>query len=182
VLPAAEQQQPTVALPLAPAALPALQQPGAASGQAQALPGGPQPRQQQQQRQEALALLLPLLADGSARLAQLQLGKSARGAAKTPAAALREAVERLLRQRGLPQQQVAQLLAQLPRKWEKLGDLALIPADAMTDQAWAGMGQELWAAVAGALRVSRLARQRPVASTGGGSCRWRALSLQAAWQ
>jgi tRNA G37 N-methylase Trm5 len=167
VLPGADgqQQHHSVALPLAPAALPALQQQQQDAALHPAPPGARQARQQQAQR-EALELLRPLLAGGAARLAQLQLGRSARAAAKPPAVALHEAVEALLQQRGLQEQRVAALLAQLPRKWEKLGDLALIPADAMADEAWAGMGQEVWAAVTGALRAARLARQRPVASTG----------------
>ncbi len=75
-------------------------------------------------------------------------------------------MEKLLASRGVPAQRTQQLLTQLPRRWEKLGDLALIPADAMSDPEWRQLGQEVWQAVAAALKVQRLARQRPVASTG----------------
>ncbi|GFR52771.1 hypothetical protein Agub_g15382, partial [Astrephomene gubernaculifera] len=76
------------------------------------------------------------------------------------------------------------LLSDLPARWERLGDLALLPAPALTHPGWraalaplaaggssGGEQQEevllpLWRAVAGALGVERLARQAPVANTG----------------
>jgi hypothetical protein len=153
-----EQHPPVVALPLTAAAAPALQQPAPAP-----VAGA---SKQTQQQAAAHALLAPLLASGAARLTQLQLSCSGRSAAKPPAAALREAMVKLLEARGVPAQRAQQLLTQLPRRWEKLGDLALIPADAMTDGEWQQGGEEVWRAVAAALKVQRLARQRPVASNG----------------
>ena len=63
-----------------------------------------------------------------------------------------------------------ELLADLPCRWERLGDLALLPPDSLQHPAWAqavrGGRPALLQAVAVALGVSRLAQQRPVANTG----------------
>lgn len=57
-------------------------------------------------------------------------------------------------------------MAEVPSKWERLGDLALLPNQAFTSAAWAHLGAQLWEAVAAALGVARLARQSPVANKG----------------
>lgn len=56
-------------------------------------------------------------------------------------------------------------------RWEKLGDLVLIPADSACDPRWSqlvGDMTAMWQALAGALGAARLARQAPIASTGAG--------------
>lgn len=67
---------------------------------------------------------------------------------------------------GFAQQHAAQLLSELPTRWEKLGDLALLPRTCMASPDWGGLGQPLWRAVVIALGVERLAMQALVANTG----------------
>lgn len=67
---------------------------------------------------------------------------------------------------GFAQQHAVQLLSELPNRWEKLGDLALLPRTCMASPDWGSLGQPLWRAVAVALGVERLAMQAPVANTG----------------
>ncbi|CAI5466394.1 unnamed protein product [Closterium sp. Yama58-4] len=57
------------------------------------------------------------------------------------------------------------LLSQLPARWERLGDMVVLPADAMLGEAWDRLGLELWKVVAEALGAARVARQAPVAPT-----------------
>ncbi len=61
---------------------------------------------------------------------------------------------------------MCQLLAELPTRWEKLGNLALLPRTCMASPEWDTLGQPRWRAVADALGVKRLAMQAPVANTG----------------
>lgn len=67
---------------------------------------------------------------------------------------------------GIPDVNRQALLKELPVRWEKLGDLALLPADCMTSAAWARLAPPPWAVIADALGVARLARQARIASTG----------------
>ena len=60
----------------------------------------------------------------------------------------------------------ASLLEELPTKWEKLGDLALLPHDCMQSEQWRQYEPAVWRIIAQALGVNRLARQAPVANTG----------------
>lgn len=72
----------------------------------------------------------------------------------------------------MAQEGIAQLLLELPSRWEKLGDLALLPRTCMASPEWGRLGQPLWEAVACALGVKRLAMQAPVADAGEvASCR-----------
>ena len=67
---------------------------------------------------------------------------------------------------GLPDEAIMALRAQMPSRWERLGDIALLPNQSFASPVWASLGSELWEAVAAALGVARLARQSPVANTG----------------
>ena len=59
------------------------------------------------------------------------------------------------------------LLRALPSRWEKLGDMVLLPATAFTECEWAALAkEELWSAVASGLGARRLGRQASIASTG----------------
>eukprot|EP00873_Tetraselmis_striata_P029077 jgi/Tetstr1/449341/TSEL_003855.t1 len=96
---------------------------------------------------------------------------------QSPARRLREAMSSLLSRHGasLPANEHAALLDALPVKWERLGELVLLPAGAFQGAAWAAVpASELWPAVAEALQTRKLARQAPVASTGTRSswCSW----------
>lgn len=53
-----------------------------------------------------------------------------------PKQAVRAAAERVLAQHAVDSAQHSELLADLPHKWERLGDLALIPASSLVHSAW----------------------------------------------
>ncbi|GMP62237.1 hypothetical protein CsSME_00024415 [Camellia sinensis var. sinensis] len=66
-----------------------------------------------------------------------------------------EAVANLLKHKGLP----TELLDQLPTRWERLGDIIVLPMTSFKDPAWDSVGAELWPIVAKSLGAQRLARQ-----------------------
>ncbi|KAG9454033.1 hypothetical protein H6P81_006937 [Aristolochia fimbriata] len=74
---------------------------------------------------------------------------------KSPYKILKETVSSLLEYKGLSQQ----LLEQLPTRWERLGDITVLPATSFKDPIWESLGQELWMLVARSLGTQRLARQ-----------------------
>jgi tRNA wybutosine-synthesizing protein 5 len=90
---------------------------------------------------------------------------------KSPAARLRRAVQKLLQESKLDWPDnltVAQLAAHpdVPRKWETIGDIVLLPATAFTTHTtvWDQLDQhELWTTVAEALGFKRVVRQQEVA-------------------
>ncbi len=62
---------------------------------------------------------------------------------------------------------IIELLSELPTKWEKLGDLILLPETAFSSEQWTSIvSQEnqlsLWKCVAEALKVERIGKQRQV--------------------
>lgn len=67
---------------------------------------------------------------------------------------------------GVSQCRPQQLMAEVPSKWERLGDLVLLPADSFRAAKWAALGSDLWTAVATVLKADRIALQAPVANTG----------------
>lgn len=71
---------------------------------------------------------------------------------------------------GISDGRAQQLMAEVPNKWERLGDLVLLPADSFRAAEWAALGDALWTAVAAALKADRIARQAPVANTGVDFC------------
>ncbi|KAL0542912.1 hypothetical protein IC582_017993 [Cucumis melo] len=83
-------------------------------------------------------------------------------AAKTPFKKMSEAVSSLLKHYGLSEV----LLEELPTRWERLGDLVVLPLTSFKDPTWDTIGEELWPLVAKSLGTYRLARQGRVASTG----------------
>ena len=94
-----------------------------------------------------------------ARLQDVRLSASGRAQAASPHATLRETVGRLLSLSGAP----LSLLDDLPKRWERLGDVALLPSSCLRAEGWSSVPQpELWAALASALGVRRLARQASV--------------------
>ncbi|CAL5418409.1 unnamed protein product [Camellia sinensis] len=66
-----------------------------------------------------------------------------------------EAVANLLKHKGLP----TELLDQLPTRWERLGDIIVLPMTSFKDPTWDSVGAELWPIVAKSLGAQRLARQ-----------------------
>ncbi|GKV16010.1 hypothetical protein SLEP1_g26722 [Rubroshorea leprosula] len=81
---------------------------------------------------------------------------------KSPLKVMTEAVASLIKEKGLS----AELLEQLPTRWERLGDIVVLPVTSFKDAVWDSIGKELWPIVANSLHASHLARQGRVASTG----------------
>ena len=86
------------------------------------------------------------------------VGLASRKQTAAPAAALLDAVRVLLHASDLPES----LLTDLPHRWERLGDLALLPADCMCGSWPAPVLERLYPMVAACLGVKRLARQAPI--------------------
>lgn len=111
------------------------------------------------------ACLRGLMQNGCAALQPMQAQLSSRHEGG-PATRLRAAITQLLQNQGLAKQRIAELVDELPSKWEKLGDLALLPRTCMASPEWGCLKQPLWRAVASALGLNRLAMQAPIANTG----------------
>ncbi|GAB2301081.1 hypothetical protein Dimus_035115 [Dionaea muscipula] len=101
-----------------------------------------------------------LLACGASKLAQKVAEK--KKTPRSPADAMRDAVGTLIENKGLP----ARLLSQLPTRWERLGDIVVLPITSFDDPIWKTMGDELWPVVAKSLGARRLAHQGRVAANG----------------
>ncbi|KAL5730750.1 hypothetical protein ACHQM5_003542 [Ranunculus cassubicifolius] len=85
-----------------------------------------------------------------------------RKAPKSPQKILSEAVDVLIRKHGLP----PQLVEEIPARWERLGNIVVLPITSFKDPIWNSIREELWPMVAKLLGANRLARQGRVASTG----------------
>ncbi|XP_027919377.1 tRNA wybutosine-synthesizing protein 2/3/4 [Vigna unguiculata] len=85
-----------------------------------------------------------------------------RKAAKSPLKMMTEAVTSLIEHKGLP----VWLLEELPTRWDRLGDIIILPINSFKDSLWDSIAGELWPIVAKSLKAHRLARQGPVAATG----------------
>lgn len=89
----------------------------------------------------------------------------AREPRRDPHAMLTSAVEQEAATAGLAAS-VPALLDTLPRRWERLGDLILLPADTARSREWTALlearGEHLWRAMATALRAERLGRQAEI--------------------
>ena len=87
---------------------------------------------------------------------------------KTPAQELVTNIEKLLSKNSIIL--TPEMASYLPKKWELLGDLALVPSDVLNTEEWhiirsknETMYQEIWQEIANSLRVSRIARQSEIA-------------------
>ncbi|KAK4284380.1 hypothetical protein QN277_001222 [Acacia crassicarpa] len=85
-----------------------------------------------------------------------------RKAAKPPLKVMSEAITTLIEHHGLP----ARLLEELPIRWDRLGDIVILPTTSFKDPMWNSIAEELWPTVAKSLKANRLARQGPVAANG----------------
>ncbi|CAM8906693.1 unnamed protein product [Rhodiola kirilowii] len=85
-----------------------------------------------------------------------------RKTSSSPLKVMREAILSLLKRNDLSED----LLEQLPARWERLGDIVVLPVTSFKDEIWDSLGDELWSTVAKSLGARRLARQGRVASTG----------------
>lgn len=75
---------------------------------------------------------------------------------------MREMVRSLLMEEGLP----LEMLKQLPVRWERLGDIVVLPVTSFRDPRWDSVAENLWPIVAKSLNASRLARQGRILPTG----------------
>ena len=72
-----------------------------------------------------------------------------------PHGRLREFVGQLIQQKGAD----SSLIDNLPKRWEKFADVALLPRTAFTEEGWNDLrGPELWSAIASALKVNRIGK------------------------
>ncbi|XP_048317963.2 tRNA wybutosine-synthesizing protein 2/3/4 [Ziziphus jujuba] len=85
-----------------------------------------------------------------------------RKTAKSPLKIMNEAVAFLINNNGLP----VSLLEELPTRWERLGDIIVLPVSSFKSHLWDSIGKELWPTIAKSLNTHRLARQGQVAPTG----------------
>ncbi|GJR14349.1 tRNA wybutosine-synthesizing protein 2/3/4 isoform X1 [Tanacetum coccineum] len=83
-------------------------------------------------------------------------------ASRSPLEAMKETVASLLKRHNLPEA----LLEQLPTRWERLGDIVVLPMTSFKDSVWDLLGKELWLSVAESLGASRLARQGRISPNG----------------
>lgn len=85
-----------------------------------------------------------------------------RKCSKSPFQTMNESIALLIKQKDLAET----LLEQLPNRWERLGDIVVLPATSFKDPIWDSISKELWPIVARSLNTRRVARQGRVASTG----------------
>lgn len=85
-----------------------------------------------------------------------------RKASSSPLKVMKEAITSLLNRHNFP----LTLLEQLPTRWERLGDIVVLPTTSFKDSIWDSLGKELWLNVAESLGASRLARQGRISPTG----------------
>ncbi|KAE8583827.1 hypothetical protein XENTR_v10020702 [Xenopus tropicalis] len=89
---------------------------------------------------------------------------SKRAAVKSPAQTLRNNVYKLLESHGLTWGR--DLECDLPRSWQRHGDLVVLSEDCFRDPVWGQLGNELWVSVASSLGAGRLAKQGRVMDDG----------------
>ncbi|XP_002980586.2 tRNA wybutosine-synthesizing protein 2/3/4 isoform X1 [Selaginella moellendorffii] len=102
-----------------------------------------------------------LVGSPGASLVSLELPGNRRSSI-APQQRLRKEVLLLLQERGLDEA----LVEELPTKWERIGDLVILPGSSLRSELWKSLGSPLWKIIAECLGVTKVARQGPVASTG----------------
>lgn len=80
----------------------------------------------------------------------------------SPLKLMSDAIASMLKHRGLS----TELLEQLPTRWERLGDIVVLPVTSFSNPVWDSIGEELWRSIAKSLNTRRLARQGRVVSNG----------------
>lgn len=103
------------------------------------------------------------IGDPSAELRPAPLGTFPETSERSPYQELRKRLEQLLPSVG---GDARELLSQIPKRWEKHGDLVVLPSTAFTDPAWERLGARLWRVCCGALGCNRIARDGPVSADG----------------
>ena len=98
--------------------------------------------------------------------ARLERGEAAPRSSVDPHRRLREAIQSWMNEHRVDEPEV---LASVPSKWERLGELILLPLETMSLPAWQRLrghasAGHLWRAMAEALKVTSLGIQAPVAN------------------
>ncbi len=129
------------------------------------------------------ALIAPHLSSVLARLRSTNADSTTAAQASGAAASVGSAVEGFSSATAVADAEVyaseaalcAHMLADVPKRWEQLGDVALLPRKSFRSRAWAlafsqdaslNLAAQLWQAVATALRVNRVGRQDEIAPDG----------------
>ncbi|CAG5116343.1 unnamed protein product [Candidula unifasciata] len=92
----------------------------------------------------------------------LPISKKVKVKQNNPAVRLRDEIGQLLKLYGISEE----LLNEVPSKWEKHGDLVIIPTHSFSSSKWAAIGDQLWEVVAKCLACRRLARHSAIANNG----------------
>ncbi|KAI5068087.1 hypothetical protein GOP47_0016432 [Adiantum capillus-veneris] len=74
---------------------------------------------------------------------------------KDPHEMLLKALSPLLQKHKYP----VSLLREIPKRWERLDDMAILPAESFTSECWSSFGPVVWQMVTNCFSVNRLARQ-----------------------
>ncbi|KAI0497892.1 hypothetical protein KFK09_021130 [Dendrobium nobile] len=80
----------------------------------------------------------------------------------SPQKVMREMICSLLTEKRLP----LGMLEELPVRWDRLGDITVLPVTSFRDPRWDSIAEELWPVVAKSLGALRLARQGRILPTG----------------
>ena len=76
-----------------------------------------------------------------------------------PSSQLRENIRSILISRGLENEKIDDLLDDIPKRWEKFDDIALIPNSSFRKEQWGSIiNDEFWTKVCQSLNIERLAR------------------------
>ena len=76
-----------------------------------------------------------------------------------PSSQLRENISSLLKLKGLEEEKIVELIGDLPNRWEKFDDIALIPNSSFRKEHWKPIiSDEFWIKICQSLNVERLAR------------------------
>lgn len=76
-----------------------------------------------------------------------------------PSSQLRENISSLLKLKGLEEEKIVELIGDLPNRWEKFDDIALIPNSSFRKEHWKPIiSDEFWNKICQSLNVERLAR------------------------
>ena len=76
-----------------------------------------------------------------------------------PSSQLRENISSLLKLKGLEEEKIVELIGDLPNRWEKFDDIALIPNSSFRKEHWKPIiSDEFWIEICQSLNVERLAR------------------------
>ena len=76
-----------------------------------------------------------------------------------PSSQLRKNISSLLKLKGLEEEKIVELIGDLPNRWEKFDDIALIPNSSFRKEHWKPIiSYEFWIKICQSLNVERLAR------------------------